>query len=199
MTVTLTSPVLGLNVDDPYTGDEEAWLLAQGYAKQDGYTGPGVSNTGPADTTPANDLTLAENREPAPDAIDSEHPQGPFPDPGPLDPAMTFSTADDDPNDEPSDPAYDFDQGGVNDDAPSDFTVEPAGGPAAGGTSVTVSGQNFTGVTGVTFGGAAATALDVVDDTTLTCTTPAHAAGAVDVVVTNPTGSKTEVGAFTYA
>lgn len=195
MAVTLTSPALGLDVGDTYTGDEEAWLLAQGYAERDGYTGPGVSNTGLAAESPDDDLTLASNREPAPGWDEANHRV----DPGPLDPAMTFSTADDDPNDPPRDPAYDFDEGGVNDDAPSDFTLEPAHGAAAGGDEVTVKGQNLTGVTGVTFGGTAATAVVVVDDETLTCTTPAHAAGAVDVVVTNPTGSKTETAAFTYA
>lgn len=198
MTVTLTSPVMGLNVDDPYTGPEEAWLLAQGYAKQDGYTGPGVSNTGPADTTPDNDPTLAENREPAPDAIDVNHVAAGYPDPGPLDPAMTFTTADDDPNDVASDPAYDFDQGGVNTEVPSAFTVEPATGPAVGGTDVTISGQNFTGATGATFGGVALANFEVVDDSTITGTTPAHAAGAVAVAVTDAAGTTTEAAEFTY-
>lgn len=191
MTVTLTSPVFGLNVDDPYTGPEEAWLLANGYAKQAGYTGPGVSDTGPSGTTPANDPTLAENREPAPDAIDPEHVGGGLPDPGPRDPAMGYT--------DPKYPAYDFDAGGVDTEAPSaTFAVFPAEGVAAGGTEVTIEGQNLTGVTGVTFGGVAATSVDVVDDSTVTCVTPAHAAGAVDVVVTDNVGSATEVGGFTY-
>lgn len=191
MPVTLTSPALGHDVGFVYTGPEEPWLLAHGYARQNGYTGPGVSNTGAADTTPANDPTLAPNREPEP----SRNELGEV-DPGKPDPAMTFSTADDDPNDPPADPAYDFDAGGVNTEAPSDFTVDPATGPA--GTVVTIEGQNLTGTTGVTFGGVAGTALDVVDDSTVRVTTGAHAAGAVDVVVTNANGSKTETGAFTY-
>lgn len=62
MTVTLTSPVLGKAVGASYTGTLEAWLLASGYAKQVAYTGPGVSNTGAADTTPANDPQLPANR-----------------------------------------------------------------------------------------------------------------------------------------
>lgn len=62
MTVELTSPVLGKAVGDTYTGTLEAWLLAEGYAKQDGYTGPGVSNTGATDVVPANDPGLPANR-----------------------------------------------------------------------------------------------------------------------------------------
>jgi hypothetical protein len=191
MTVTLTSPVFGLNVDDPYTGPEEAWLLAEGYAKQAGYTGPGVSNTGPTDVDPGDDPTLAANREPAPDAIDAEHVGGGLPDPGPRDSAMGYTDA--------KYPAYDFDADGVDTEAPADFTLEPNEGLAAGGTEVTISGQNLTGTTGVTFGGVAATSVEVVDDSTVTCVTGAHAAGAVDVVVTDNVGSKTETGAFTYA
>lgn len=63
MTVQLTSPVLGKNVGDSYTGTLEDWLLANGYAKRAGYTGPGVANTGPVDVAPAKDPTLAENRD----------------------------------------------------------------------------------------------------------------------------------------
>lgn len=64
MTVQLTSPVLGKNVGDSYTGTLEDWLLSEGYAKRAGYTGPGVSNTGPAVAYDATkDPTLGENRE----------------------------------------------------------------------------------------------------------------------------------------
>jgi hypothetical protein len=197
MTVVLTSPVMGQTVGSNYTGPEEAWLLANGYASQAGYTGPGVANTGDASSTPADDLTLASNREPHP-ALSAVGDTG-LPDPGKLDPALTFVTTDDDPTDPASDPAYDFDPNSVNNDAPSAFTVTPANGLAAGGLAVTIEGQNFEGTTGVTFGGVAATSLVVVSDTEITCVTPAHAAGAVDVIVTNATGSKTQVGAFTYA
>lgn len=62
MTVQITSPVLGKAVGDTYTGTLEAWLLASGYAKQDGYTGPGVSNSGATQVAPADDPRLPENR-----------------------------------------------------------------------------------------------------------------------------------------
>lgn len=94
MAVTMTSEALGKQPGETYTGPEEDWLLAQGYAKRDGYTGPGVSNTGPSDVAPANDPTQRENREPAQTGFDDQHRPNPEPVP------------------------YDFDPGGVDDDAP---------------------------------------------------------------------------------
>ncbi len=72
--------------------------------------------------------------------------------------------------------------------------VSPNSGTAAGGTAVTITGTNFTGATSVTFGGTAATGITVVNSTTITATTPAHAAGLVDVAVTTAggTGTRTE-------
>ena len=67
--------------------------------------------------------------------------------------------------------------------------VSPASGLAAGGTAITITGMGFTGTTGVTVGGTAATAVVVVNSSTITCTTPAHAVGTVDVRVTTPKGS----------
>ena len=64
MTVTLTSPAEGKKVGETYTGPREAWLLAEGYATKKSYSGPGVSNTGPATfTKPSQDPRPAENRE----------------------------------------------------------------------------------------------------------------------------------------
>jgi len=51
----------------------------------------------------------------------------------------------------------------------------------------------------VKFGGTTATGVTVTNSTTITATTPAHTAGAVDVVVTNSDGkSGTLTGGFTY-
>ncbi|MBB5752874.1 IPT/TIG domain-containing protein [Prosthecomicrobium pneumaticum] len=77
-------------------------------------------------------------------------------------------------------------------------SLSPTTGPTTGGTSVTLTGTGFTGATGVTFGGTAATDLSVTNDTTLTVKTPAHVAGAVDVVVTTGDGSDTLASGFTY-
>jgi uncharacterized protein YhjY with autotransporter beta-barrel domain len=82
--------------------------------------------------------------------------------------------------------------------APTVTAISPTSGPTAGGTSVTITGTSFTGATAVTIGGAAATGISVVNDTTLMATTPAGAAGARDVVVTNPVGSGTGSGLYTY-
>ena len=77
--------------------------------------------------------------------------------------------------------------------------VSPTGGPTAGGQSVTITGTNFRSGATVTFGGTAATNVVVVDAFTITATTPAHAAGVVNVVVTNTdTQSGTGTGAYTY-
>jgi hypothetical protein len=78
-------------------------------------------------------------------------------------------------------------------------TVAPSGGGIAGGTVVTITGSYLTGATGVTFGGVAGTAFVVNSDSSITVTAPAHAAGAVDVVVLSPNGNGTKTGAFTYS
>jgi IPT/TIG domain len=77
--------------------------------------------------------------------------------------------------------------------------VAPTGGPAAGGTDVVIDGTNLGGVLGVTFGGAAATMVRAVSETKIACRVPAHAAGAVAVVVTDDSGPVTLTGGFTYS
>jgi autotransporter passenger strand-loop-strand repeat protein len=68
--------------------------------------------------------------------------------------------------------------------------VSPASGPAAGGTTVTITGTNFTGATRVSFGGTAATGFHVNSTTSLTATTPAGSAGqSVDITVTTAAGT----------
>lgn len=73
-----------------------------------------------------------------------------------------------------------------------------SGGPAAGGTTVGLHGAGLTGATGVTIGAVAATGFKVISDTEVICTSGAHAAGAVDVVLLHPAGNQTLVGGFTY-
>ena len=80
-------------------------------------------------------------------------------------------------------------------DAPGLVSISPDEGPAAGGTPVTITGTDLTGTTEVTFDGIQASFL-VVNDTTLTATTPVHAAGLVTVSVITPGGADTI--AFTY-
>ena len=83
--------------------------------------------------------------------------------------------------------------------APQVNSVAPNSGPAAGGTSVTITGTGFLSGATVNLGGTAATNVNVASSTSITATTPAHAAGAVSVVVTNSdTQSSTLSNAYTY-
>ena len=76
--------------------------------------------------------------------------------------------------------------------------ILPSSGSIAGGTSATITGINFTGATSVTFDGLAATNIDAVNSTTITCITPAHNAGAVDIIVTAEGGPSDAFSSFTY-
>ena len=77
--------------------------------------------------------------------------------------------------------------------------ITPSSGPAAGGTPVSIAGTNFvTGAT-VAMGGTAATSVVVVNATRITAKTGAHAAGTVNVTVTNPSAPVgTLSNGFTY-
>lgn len=72
--------------------------------------------------------------------------------------------------------------------------MTPVTGPTGGSTYVTITGANFLGTTGITFGGTAATFFSVVNATTITVYTPAHAAGTVDVRITNAAGTSVDAG-----
>jgi glucose/arabinose dehydrogenase len=80
--------------------------------------------------------------------------------------------------------------------------ITPNAGPIGGGQDVVITGTNFTTTseTTVTIGGTAATNVVVQNSTTIEARTPAHAAGVVDVVVTNanPLMSGTLAGGYTY-
>ncbi len=82
--------------------------------------------------------------------------------------------------------------------APFLESVTPASGPTAGGTAITLSGNNFTGATAVTIGGAAAGNVHVVSDTMITATTPAGTLGNKSVLVTTPGGTNTANTLFAY-
>ncbi|MFL6116906.1 MAG: IPT/TIG domain-containing protein [Catenulispora sp.] len=61
--------------------------------------------------------------------------------------------------------------------------VAPIQGPAAGGTSITLTGAHFVTATAVKFGSTAATSFTVVSDTQITAVAPAGTAGPVTVTV----------------
>jgi hypothetical protein len=77
-------------------------------------------------------------------------------------------------------------------------SVSPGSGSTLGGTSVTISGSNFAAGATVSFGGAAASSVTVVSDTTLTAVTPQHASGAADVVVSASGKSGTLRSGYTF-
>jgi hypothetical protein len=54
-------------------------------------------------------------------------------------------------------------------------SISPDNGPAAGGTSVVISGRNFTGATAVRFGTADATSFTVDSDTQISAVSPPQA------------------------
>ena len=76
--------------------------------------------------------------------------------------------------------------------------VSPTTGSIAGGTQITITGVSFQNGATVTVGGTAATNINVVSNTTITATTPAHAAGSADVVVMVGSTTATKSAAFTY-
>ncbi len=81
---------------------------------------------------------------------------------------------------------------------PTVVSVNPIIGLTAGGTALTITGTDFNlGVT-VAVGGSSCTSLTRVNSTTLTCTTSAHSAGIVDLVVTN-TDTQSASSPYTYS
>lgn len=76
--------------------------------------------------------------------------------------------------------------------------ITPATGAAAGGTAVAITGTNLSGCEGVTFDGVAATSVVVVSNERITCVTPAHAAGAVTVVIKDDAGDLTKAAFYTF-
>jgi len=84
--------------------------------------------------------------------------------------------------------------------APIVQSLAPAAGPAGGNTSITVTGEYFTGATKVTVGGTSV-AFTVVSDTKITIKSPSGTKGkTVDVVVTTGGGSSPQSAGdqFTY-
>jgi hypothetical protein len=72
---------------------------------------------------------------------------------------------------------------------PSVTKISPKTGPASGGTSVKITGTNFTSVTAVHFGSVNATSFIVNSATSITAIAPAGAVGVVDVTVTTTGGT----------
>ncbi|MCB1204664.1 MAG: choice-of-anchor D domain-containing protein, partial [Verrucomicrobiae bacterium] len=95
---------------------------------------------------------------------------------------------------------FDFSIQGTGIPAPDVTGINPGSGSTLGGTAVTISGTGFTGATGATVGGVPLSGFSVVNDTTITGTTGAHAPGLLNVAVTgSPNGASTGgTGLFSY-
>ncbi|MDP4271898.1 MAG: IPT/TIG domain-containing protein, partial [Bacteroidota bacterium] len=78
--------------------------------------------------------------------------------------------------------------------------ISPTSGSTEGGTTVTITGTNFTGATAVKFGSTNATSFTVNAAPQITAISPAGSAGAVDVTVTTAGGTSATSASdqFTY-
>ncbi len=73
---------------------------------------------------------------------------------------------------------------------PSISSISPSSGPTAGGTTVTITGSNFTNVTAVDFGIVGASSFTTNSSTSITAVSPAVASpSTVDITVTTPSGT----------
>lgn len=86
---------------------------------------------------------------------------------------------------------------------PSVTSVTPSSGPLAGGTTVTITGANYTAplITAVKFGSTNAASFTVNSETSITAVSPVQSAGTVDVTVSTPatTSETSPADRFTYA
>ena len=77
-------------------------------------------------------------------------------------------------------------------------SVSPSSGSTRGGLLVTITGENFEGTTGVSFGSTRASIIQVASDDLIRVVTPASSAGTVDVWVRTPVGVGRVMDAFTF-
>lgn len=82
--------------------------------------------------------------------------------------------------------------------APLLISISPNVGQSIGGTLVTLTGSQFVGATTITFDGVEATNVNVASSALVTCVTPIHNIGSVNVVMINGNGSSTLYDAFLY-
>ena len=83
--------------------------------------------------------------------------------------------------------------------APTISAVIPTAGLPSGGTSVSLTGTNFTGATEVDFGAVGATSYVIESPTSMLVTSPPGSPGSVDITVTNPVGTSATETADQFA
>ncbi|HEU5222494.1 MAG TPA: IPT/TIG domain-containing protein [Candidatus Lumbricidophila sp.] len=82
--------------------------------------------------------------------------------------------------------------------APTLLSLTPNHGPASGGTTVTITGSNFTGATEVAIDGVPVASFTVLSDSQISFVTPLHVAETVDVSVTAAGGTGTLPNSYTF-
>jgi RHS repeat-associated protein len=94
---------------------------------------------------------------------------------------------------------FQFGSNNTSSNPPTVTSISPNTGSTNGGNSVTITGTGFSEGATVSFGGSSASNVSIVNSSYITATTPAHSAGTVNVVVTNPDAqSGTLNNGFTY-
>lgn len=88
----------------------------------------------------------------------------------------------------------------VTEGAPTLTSIGTSTGPITGGTTVLITGTNFTGATSVRFGGIAATSFTVNSASLIAAISPSGPAGTVDITVTTSvaTSAKSAADQFTF-
>jgi IPT/TIG domain len=82
---------------------------------------------------------------------------------------------------------------------PEITSISPTAGALIGGTSIVITGRNFTSSTAVTIGTASCTPVSFLNSTTISCPAPVNAPGTHAVSVTNPaTPVSTLTPGYTY-
>jgi hypothetical protein len=75
---------------------------------------------------------------------------------------------------------------------PSVSSVSPSAGTTSGGTTVTITGQNFQRTTAIQTSSTPAAAFTVLSNTMITAVTPSGSAATLDVTVRNPGQSRAD-------
>ncbi len=82
--------------------------------------------------------------------------------------------------------------------APTISSITPNLGPTFGGTGITITGTNLSGISAVLIQGVAATSVVALNETTVKAMTPPGSVGSKSVSLSTPGGSASLASAFTY-